>query len=1236
MALDKLVDSAQLNGALTSTANKIRAKTGGKDSISWNLTTGFTSAIDSIVTLPEGSDDATATASDILYNKTAYVKGSKVTGSIQNGTITNNTTLPSGTSSAGTVNRGSVIKIGAGYYGADSYYTAQANSGTKPITASGNTNVDGYTTASVPAIDGSIGGSASSGSATAVITNVNSMNTISDLSGKTAGTDYWTVKATATGAKGTYTPKYTVSTAGWLASTVTGTAQDVSVSSDTTGKSIYIPKATFAKDGAKVYVSAGGYIPTGSTSAPIATIGNGTVVASVSANTGGSASMAATGFTAASSATDYYVTLSTSAGSVKAHAAGGTAGYVTSSTTNETAATSVAVSGNGNKLYVPAGEVGPSLGTPSVTAPTATGQISGTGTDITVTTKPSGTDGTDYWEFSPYVDKTNGSCSATASLSVSSAGYIPSDYSSYLDVKTRSIVVTASGGTKYYLTKGVITNNTSGGTSSGTVNRGNQIKIGKGYYPADVYYTAQPNSGTITITGSGDTTVNGYVTASVAAAVAAANTASASIATSSSDSSSITIDTSAPGSGAYYTLTASGSGSSKITTAGWIGTGALTAASTTKAYYINRATTSVTNGTASATANAGTASIAKNPSASASATANGIDGGYYTDSTTSSYYIDCSASAASGYSTATGGSASASVTASSATVGVGYNPTAVTASTTASSTGNKTGNTVTSTEKTATANQKIYLKAAGISWSGGGLTNTANYSGTPTVGIALDSQTTSGIEITDTAQSSGYYIKLVGSSSALSGTTTVTRAAYNETRTAGYLPARVATTILASDTSSPTVTVSAGSKTRYLTIPTATFANSATSGRTYTDISSSAPVLVAGNYLYINKGWTPDCKISLARLVPDGSDVKGHTEYIISGHSAYDNDGTLVAGSIPTLVAGDVTVSENVVTIPLAKYTGASGGTAVTKTIGVGTVTSGSATISSVTFADGSDAAKFNMSGSANVSAPSVGTAGYISSTKGTRNANNGGATLSATVNKIVGSASIAATTKVPSITKQNVPSGCTQAASGNATTTAPTSGVYVAVQSAANTATLTPTVSITTSGYGTSTKHGISATGATVGAAASAMTYIPITTATPAFTGGGLSGTATASSSTASISDSANNSGVSFATACTTTRANVTYNGAVNGWVTQSSGATALSSTSTAMTAKTYYVNAVSIAKPSSGTRTFTVTAPDGNNVSHTYLFTVDNSGNTTIKVDNTCTLQWNTTDQSLDFIYT
>ena len=55
----------------------------------------------------------------------------------------------------------------------------------------------------------------------------------------------------------------------------------------------------------------------------------------------------------------------------------------------------------------------------------------------------------------------------------------------------------ASTGTKtgasatIYLVKATITNNTSGGHSEDIINRGSQIKIGAGYNPTDLYYTAE-------------------------------------------------------------------------------------------------------------------------------------------------------------------------------------------------------------------------------------------------------------------------------------------------------------------------------------------------------------------------------------------------------------------------------------------------------------------------------------------------------------------------------------------------------------------------------------------------------------------------------------------------------------------------------------------------------------------------------------------------------------------------
>lgn len=85
-------------------------------------------------------------------------------------------------------------------------------------------------------------------------------------------------------------------------------------------------------------------------------------------------------------------------------------------------------------------------------------------------------------------------------------------------------------------------------------------------------------------------------------------------------------------------------------------------------------------------------------------------------------------------------------------------------------------------------------------------------------------------------------------------------------------------------------------------INAATFANVATTNVTYVDISgtTAAPVLKSGDYLYINKGYVDNLKISLAKLVPDGASATLTGAYILKGYSAYDNAGALIAGTIET------------------------------------------------------------------------------------------------------------------------------------------------------------------------------------------------------------------------------------------------------------------------------------------------------------------------------------------------
>jgi len=88
--------------------------------------------------------------------------------------------------------------------------------------------------------------------------------------------------------------------------------------------------------------------------------------------------------------------------------------------------------------------------------------------------------------------------------------------------------------------------------------------------------------------------------------------------------------------------------------------------------------------------------------------------------------------------------------------------------------------------------------------------------------------------------------------------------------------------------------------------------------------------------------------------------------------------------------------------------------------------------------------------------------------------------------------------TYTPIISKQAFTiSNVVDAASGEATTTAPTSGVYVKVNSAANKGTVTPSITATNTGIGSPEHFNATLTGTTVGANAAVDTYIPITTAT-------------------------------------------------------------------------------------------------------------------------------------------
>ena len=112
-------------------------------------------------------------------------------------------------------------------------------------------------------------------------------------------------------------------------------------------------------------------------------------------------------------------------------------------------------------------------------------------------------------------------------------------------------------------------------------------------------------------------------------------------------------------------------------------------------------------------------------------------------------------------------------------------------------------------------------------------------------------------------------------------------------------------------------------------IDAATFTNEGTNGVTYIDLSDGLdgsnnniiPEIPSGGYLYINKGYVDNFKISLSRLIPDASAVTNLAgNYILSGHSAYDNEGNLVVGTITSKAAATYYPSSTDQTIAASQY----------------------------------------------------------------------------------------------------------------------------------------------------------------------------------------------------------------------------------------------------------------------------------------------------------------------------
>lgn len=288
-------------------------------------------------------------------------------------------------------------------------------------------------------------------------------------------------------------------------------------------------------------------------------------------------------------------------------------------------------------------------------------------------------------------------------------------------------------------------------------------------------------------------------------------------------------------------------------------------------------------------------------------------------------------------------------------------------------------------------------------------------------------------------------------------------------------------------------------------LPAAQFANTGSNGATYVDISETtdAPILASNGFLYINQGYVDNLKISLAKLVPDGMVIpQGHilSDGILSGYSAYDNDGKLIAGTIPTNSGSNITFDGGQVTVGSGYYASA---TTVDMPAGSATL-SGTASGAIATLTPVLTDGKYHFADKVTLEGTTTADlhAGYIDSIADGEI--TGEATISATLDQIKLNAGLSGRTSAvtPVIHKETLTGNVVDASTGEATTTAPTSGVYVAVKSDANTAAIKATPAVAAAGYG---KDGEFIMGdeaqATVGANESATTYVKIAESTVSYT---------------------------------------------------------------------------------------------------------------------------------------
>lgn len=351
------------------------------------------------------------------------------------------------------------IKVPKGYNDADRKFTVSG-----VANGSYSASVASHTTSNATA-SSSVAGS---------VTNI---ATTTKPSG-TDGTNYYTITPKLTTASGSSkaTGKATIDTAGYLAAG--------NKSSSESSKSVGVT----ATQGGNYYLKAGSY----SASVSSHTTSNATASSSVT----GSITNVATSTkpTSGTDGSDYFTItpkLTTASGSSKAtgKATIGAAGYLaTGSTTSSESSKTVGVTATqGGSYYLKKGSYSASVSSHTTSNATAGSSVTGTVTNIATTTKPAGTDGTDYYTITPKLTTGSGSSKAIGKAAVDTAGYLATGNTTSTE-SSKSVGVTASQGDSYYLKASSVTKEDPGTSyvNKATVTPSTSaqyVKVTAGYLP---------------------------------------------------------------------------------------------------------------------------------------------------------------------------------------------------------------------------------------------------------------------------------------------------------------------------------------------------------------------------------------------------------------------------------------------------------------------------------------------------------------------------------------------------------------------------------------------------------------------------------------------------------------------------------------------------------------------------------------------------------------------------------